>query len=535
MISFRAVTYTYPGSKLPALKHINLNIPTEKLTLVTGASGSGKSTLIRCINGLVPHFSGGVFIGTVDVCGLNPLVETPQKMSHNVGFVFQDPESQFILNKVEDEIAFAMENSSIPRLEISNRIDEIMNLFGLQHLRHRTIESLSGGEKQKVALATSMVLKPEIIILDEPTSQLDPTAANDILGLLIDLVSKEKMTVILTEHRLERILPFTEHMIHLGPNSDYFIEGPPRYVLSKINQVSPMIKLAKHLGWDPLPLSIEDGIVHAKMNLPASHPKKSNPKNVTHNQNQVLKIEDLSVQLKGKSILKGINFTLQSGEIVVLMGENGSGKTTLLRSIVRLIKPERGKIYINNKDTLAQSTSEICRTIGYLPQDPNALLFADTVIEELRITVSNHQLEEKDYDPSQLLNKLQMAEKSEYYPRDLSGGEKQRVAIGAVTITKPMAILLDEPTRGLDYQAKQDLLSLLNAWSSEGIGILLVTHDVELAALSADRIIILENGEIKLTGKPVDLLGKTPIFNPEISQLFPGTGVMTFQDVINQH
>jgi len=534
MISFRDVTYYYPGSKIPALKHINLNIPTETLTLVTGVSGSGKSTLIRCINGLIPHFSGGEFSGTVDVCGMNPVLESPQKMSLNVGFVFQDPESQFILNRVDDEVAFALENSSIPRSEIKKRIDEIMDLFDLQHLRNRTMESLSGGEKQKVALAASMVMKPSILILDEPTSQLDPTSANEILGLLVALVSQRKMTVILSEHRLERILPFTGHMIHLGPQCNSFIEGSPRYVLANINLVSPMIDLAKHLGWEPLPLSIEEGIVHARNYHPPPLLSTSNNHKDENNNKPVLKIEDLRVQLKGNSILKGINFNLERGETVVLMGKNGSGKTTLLRSIVKLVKPEHGKIYINDVDTQNQSTSEICRTIGYLPQDPNALLYADTVIDELRITLDNHHLNEIEYNPDQLLCTLRIAEKSESYPRDLSGGEKQRVAIGAVTVTRPLVILLDEPTRGLDYRAKQDLISLVKTWSNRGTAILLVTHDVELAANIADRIVIIDSGEIKLTGKPVDLLEKTPIFNPEISQLFPGTGVLTLQDVINQ-
>jgi energy-coupling factor transport system ATP-binding protein len=242
----------------------------------------------------------------------------------------------------------------------------------------------------------------------------------------------------------------------------------------------------------------------------------------------------VQVSFGNNHALRGVDVSIYPGEITVLMGPNGSGKTTLLRSLIGLIPTQSGSIYVDGKDIKGRSVADICQQVGYLPQDPNALLFADTVLEELMITLSNHNLHDSDVttNPAHLLERLGLANKTSDYPRDLSTGERQRVAMGAVMVTHPGALILDEPTRGLDYAAKKILLNLLRVWCAEGMAILMVTHDVELAVQAADRVILLENGLITHDGSPGEVLLHSPVFSPQVAKIFPGRGWLTVDDAI---
>jgi len=247
-----------------------------------------------------------------------------------------------------------------------------------------------------------------------------------------------------------------------------------------------------------------------------------------------LQVRNLDTGYSGRPVLRGVNLEVWPGEIVALMGRNGSGKTTLLKSIVGLLPPRQGQLKVAGQEVAGRHVAKVCRQVGYLPQDPNALLFADTVLEELVITLRNHNLEtDPPVDPRVLLERLGLADKAGAYPRDLSAGERQRVALGAITITRPGALLLDEPTRGLDYAAKHALVDLLRNWRDEGMAILLVTHDVELAAAAADRVVLMSQGEIIASGDPAQVLGASPLFAPQVARLFPGTGWLTPEDALN--
>ena len=530
MISFKDVTYTYPGVDHPALSHVSVNINAQELVLVVGVSGSGKSTLLRCINGLVPHFSGGNISGEIRVAGKDPIQESPQVMSQHVGFVFQDPETQFIVDRVEDEIAFALENLALPEEEMHFRVAEIVRLLELEKLRDRGLENLSGGEKQRVAIAAALVLQPQILILDEPTSQLDPQSANELLNMLVRLKEEQQLTVILAEHRLERILPFTDRLLYLDSERPGLLAGPPREVLGQIGINPPLVELGKLLGWEPLPLTIEEGLRQAsRVARPTSY--QENEDKVTPTK-PFLQAQNLEVWLGSEQILHDINLELFPGQVLVLMGPNGAGKSTLIRCLVGILKLKKGHVIVAGQDTQGKSVAEISQSVGYLPQDPNALLFADRVVEELIITLENHHLSVEDYPPAILLNKLGIGDKAELYPRDLSAGERQRVALGAITITRPGALLLDEPTRGLDYKNKQGLVDLIHAWRADGMAVLVVTHDVEMAARLADRIVLMENGRIIDEGTPTLVLNNSDLFTPQVAQLFPGSGWLTPQDVI---
>ncbi len=541
MITFKHVTYTYPEAERPALQDVSLDLPEGVFALVVGTSGAGKSTFLRCINGLVPHFSGGKLAGSIVVDGLNPVQATPQVLSRHVGFVFQDPEAQFVFDHVEDEIAFALENAALPRQEMRVRVEEALDLLDLAPLRDRRLETLSGGERQRVAIAAALALHPSILVLDEPTSQLDPKSAEDVLHSLARLNSELGLTIVLAEHRLERVLSFADHLVYLSEAGSVVASGPPRRVLRDVDLVPPLVTLGRSLGWEPLPLTVKEGRNFSREWVNQfSQPADQQPD--THADKRpfqsksapYLKVRDLEVAYNGQPVLRGVDLDVWPGEIVVLMGRNGSGKTTLLKSIVGLLHPRRGHVRVAEQEVADRDVAEVCQYVGYLPQDPNALLFADTVQEELLITLRNHRSEANPpVEPEELLEQLRLADKGDYYPRDLSAGERQRVALGAVTVTRPGALLLDEPTRGLDYAAKRALADLLWDWRDEGMAVLLVTHDVELAAAAADRVVLMSQGEIIASGDPAKVLGASPLFAPQVARLFPGTGWLTPKDALS--
>ncbi len=552
MIHFHHLTYTYPDALHPALTDVTLHVAEGEFVLVAGPSGAGKSTLLRCLNGLVPHFTGGVLSGSATVAGHDPIVEGPQVLSRVIGFVFQDPEAQFVVDRVEDEIAFALENGAVPPTEMCVRVEEALKLLDLTTLRDRPLETLSGGEKQRVAIAAALALRPRILVLDEPTSQLDPRSAEEVLGALVRLNRDLGLTVILAEHRLERVLPHADRLVYLPPppiggGRGGVLSGPPRPVVRQMDLTPPLVTLGKALGWEPLPLTVEEGRTFAEETVPGSRfqVSRSNLKLETPKPETLLKIERLSFDYGATPALRGVTLTIGEGELVTLMGRNGSGKTTLLKCIVGLLRPQRGKIRLAGESLVGRETADICRSVGYLPQEPDDLLFADTVADELAVTLRNHGLlDSPPIAPTDLLARLGLSGLAASYPRDLSVGQRQRVALGAVTVTRPRLLLLDEPTRGMDYPAKRELVCLLREWQAEGAGVLLVTHDVELVAQAAGRVVVLDQGAVVADGSPAEVLTATPpsppeaegsplsLFAPQVARLFPGTGWLTAEDAL---
>jgi energy-coupling factor transporter ATP-binding protein EcfA2 len=535
MIHFDHLTYTYPDASYAAFTEVTLDIAEGEFVLVAGPSGAGKSTLLRCINGLVPHFTGGTLSGSVSVAGLDPIIEGPRLLSRIAGFVFQDPEAQFVVDRVEDEVAFALENAGVPAAAMRVRVEEVLHLSDLAPLRDRELETLSGGEKQRVAIAAALALRPRVLVLDEPTSQLDPQSAQEVLGALVRLNRDLGLTIVLAEHRLERVLSHIDRLVYLPGPDEPMLSGPPGPVLRQMDLTPPLIALGKMLRWEPLPLTIERGQAFAAETVSAFgfqasglHPNPEPLKTQT-----ILQVKDLSFDYDGTPALRDISLAVGAGELVAVMGRNGSGKTTLLRCIVGLLRPQHGEIVLDGESLVGQETADICRHIGYLPQEPDTLLFADTVADELSVTLRNHGLvDSPPIAPADLLARLGLDRLTTSYPRDLSVGQRQRVALGAVTITRPRLLLLDEPTRGMDYPAKRELVRLLREWQAEGTGVLLVTHDVELVAQAADRVIVLDQGEVAAAGLPATVLSASPLLAPQVAQLFPGTGWLTVDDAL---
>lgn len=543
MIDFDNVTFAY-SALLPigalgdspagvVLRNISLHVAAGEFVLLVGPSGAGKSTLLRLINGLVPHFTGGHLVGRLQVHGLDPVQSTPRTMSRHVGFVFQDPEAQFVMDRVEDEIAFALEQAALSPATMRLRVEETLDLLDLAHLRDRALTSLSGGERQRVAIGAVLALRPAILVLDEPTSQLDPQAAEDLLTALVRLNSDLGLTIMLAEHRLERVLPFVDRLLYLEAGGATLHSGEPRALLPQIDLVPPLVQVAKGLGWEPLPLTVKEGLRFSRqLGLPAQ-PIEREAMPLRQDQ-PVLAVKSLTVTYGAQVVVKAVNLALWPGEIVVLMGRNGAGKTTLLRSLVGLVRPQHGTVSVNGRTIAGRTVAAICRDVGYLPQDPNALLFADSVRDELQITLRNHGLAgtpQADTVIDNLLAELGLTTRATRYPRDLSVGERQRTALAAILVTTPAILLLDEPTRGLDYLAKAALINLLQGLARQGKAILVVTHDVELAAALAARVVMMSQGEVIADGTPTSVLATSPLFASQVARLFPGRGWQTVADV----
>ncbi len=526
LIEWQKLAFWYAGANCAVLRDVHLDIKEGEFVLVAGPSGAGKSTLLRTINALVPHFSGGRISGHVRVASRNPIAEGPRAMSRIVGFVQQDPETQFVVDTVEDELAFAMENCGWPQEQMQRRVEEVLDQLGIAGLRMRRIQSLSAGQKQRVAIGSALTLQPQVLVLDEPTSQLDPEAAEGVLTTLRDLNRRLGLTVVLSEHRLERIVPYADRVIYLPGAGQAPIAGSPREILPEMPFGPPVVELAKALEWKPVPLTVEEARTFAAQ----LKPRSAELAHSTSDEGTSIEAHNLWFDYGGVDALRGIELRARPGQLLALTGRNGSGKTTLLKHLVGLLQPRQGEIFVYGLDTRTTSVQQLIRYVGYVPQDPSSLLFADTVRQELEFTRRAHGLAPTDH--RRWLEMLGLEGLGERYPRDLSVGERQRVALASILIAEPSTLLLDEPTRGLDPLEKQELAAFLRAQTAEGHTVILATHDVELAAQCAQRVIVIDEGRVIADGRAGEVMSQQPVYRPQMHQLFRDPRLLTVRDVL---
>jgi energy-coupling factor transporter ATP-binding protein EcfA2 len=530
--TFSELTYRYPQRETPALRDLNWTVATGEFVAVTGPSGSGKSTLLRCLNGLTPHFSGGTFDGVVIVTGHDTRHYRPRVLARLAGFVFQDPEAQFVAGRVDDELAFGMEQLGVPTVTMRKRVEEVLDLLGIAALRDREIATLSGGERQRVAVAAALALQPSILALDEPTSQLDPWGAEEVLAALDRLNEDLGLTVVLAEHRLERVVAHADRLTVLAPGGTLALDGPPRETLCQadVNSLPGLLALGRRLSWDPLPLSIKDGRAAQRRDAALGRmPAPVGPDPAPPGGSPVIALQRVNAGWDRYSVLRNVDLEVRPGELVALMGRNGSGKTTLLRLVAGLHRPSSGKVLIAGQDTARLHPADIAQTVGYLPQNPSALFFAETLRAELAFTLRHHRQSGLDLEAT--LAALGLEHAIDRHPRDLSGGERERAALAAVLVGGPRVLLLDEPTRGMDAVRKRALVATLHRLRDDGVAILLTTHDVELVAEVATRVALLGDGRIVADGGPRTVLSGSLTFTTAVNKLY-GDGFLTPADVL---
>lgn len=528
MIEITSVTYHYSQSTQPALRDISLQIAAGEFLLVSGSSGSGKSSFLRLLNGLVPHFYGGRFSGRVRLWGRDTLQHQPRDLADLIGFVFQDPESQFVVDRVEDEIVFAMENLNVAPAVMRRRVEEVLDQLAIAHLRRRRVSTLSGGEQQRVAIAAALAAQPRVLVLDEPTSQLDPHGAEEVLSALQKLNADLGITIVLSEHRLERVVQYADRMLVMADGAIAAI-GLPREVLRDVPQRPPLQHLGATLGWQPLPLTIKEG----RRFVPAEPARSApvlpiSPAAVP----PAARLHDVTVRYGDHDALFRLSLSLPHGSLIALMGRNGSGKSTLLKTLIGLLTPDSGRVEVAGRAIAGLPVEQLARNVAYVPQDPRSLLFHDTVREELAFSLRGRG---RPYDSAAvrvILAEYDLTALADAYPRTLSGGEAQRTALAAGLAGTPQLLLLDEPTRGLDYAAKAELISRLRGLCHAGATVVVATHDVELAAAAADRVVLLGDGELVVEGSARDLLGASLTFSSQVAKLFPGRGWLTVAEAL---
>ena len=433
------LTYWYPGGAKPALSDVSLQIE-EGLTVVAGPSGGGKSTLLRIFNGLVPHFHGGRIAGSAEVMGLNVIATPTRSLARHVGFVFQDPELQTVYNVVDREVAFGLENTAVPRHEIAGRVEEALHSAGIAALAGRAMRTLSGGERQRVALASALAMRPNLVVLDEPTSQLDPDGAEMVLAGVAHLV-REGRSVIISEHRLEQLLQQAAGLVMVDRGN---------------------VTTADPDGW-------------------RRSPPLEGPARVAAPGGEAWSLENVTAGFGSRTVLDGVDLGGRAGEVVVLSGPNGGGKTTLLRLIAGSLAPLAGSVWRRPG------------RVAYLPQNPTVLLHRPTVRAEVSFTLERSGESEQ---PETILGELGLVPVADHYPRDLSCGERQRAALAAVLPGSPSCVLLDEPTRGIDSGARGALVTLVARLRDRGASVVMATHDDDLRDALADRVINVAGGRV---------------------------------------
>ncbi len=534
MITFDRVGFTYPDASVPALHDVSFVVPEGELCLVVGTTGSGKSTLLRAVNGLVPRFTGGLLTGTVEVGGRRTEDWPPRELADVVGMVGQDPAAGFVTDIVEDELAYVMENLGVEPAVMRRRVEDVLDLLGLHELRHRPLATLSGGQQQRVAIGSVLTAGPRVLVLDEPTSALDPAAAEEVLAALTRLVHDLGITVLVAEHRLERVVQYADGVVVVEPSaprsdrSATVRAGAPAEQLADSPVAPPVVMLGRVAGWTPLPLSVRDArrrSADLRDRLVGVEPlRRHRPLGPT-----VVRAEDLSAGYGSVPVLHGIDFEVRGGEVIALMGRNGAGKSTLLDHLAGLRAPQRGRVDLQGSSPHALDAAQVVRRVGFVPQDGSVLLYHDTVDAECAASDCDAGL--VPGTTRALFDGLVPGVDARAHPRDLSEGQRLGLALAVVLAGEPPLVLLDEPTRGLDYDAKARLAEVVVGLAADGRGVVLATHDVEVVAAVADRAVVLADGEVVADGPARDVVVHSPVFAPQVAKVMAPDAWLTVAEI----
>ncbi|WP_299036095.1 ABC transporter ATP-binding protein [uncultured Pseudokineococcus sp.] len=571
-VRFDRVTLTYPGAPAPALRDVDLEVGEGELCLVAGPTGSGKSTLLGAVSGLVPHLTGGELAGEVVVVGVSTRGTPPRDLAHLVGHVGQDPVAGFVTDSVEDELAYAMEQLAVPAPAMRRRVEEVLDLLGVADLRDRPLRTLSGGQAQRVAIGSVLAAGPRVLVLDEPTSALDPGAAEEVLAALVRLVHDLAVTVVVAEHRLERVVQHADRVVLVGRDGRVR-DGAPAAMMREHDGAPPVVELARAAGWDPPPLSVRDArrlagplaqaLAGHEPPLPATPGRTGGP--------PLLRSRDVVV-VHGTGAgrvraVAGVDLDLHAGEVVALMGRNGSGKSSLLWAWQGSGPRARGEVGVlgdgaamdssvgrrrwwqrrpaaaaggpgaaargptgdGRQDPGALPPAGARALVGLVPQTPGDLLYLPTVGQECA------QADAESGRPRgtcrALLDEVAPGVPDERHPRDLSEGQRLALVLAVQLAATPRVVLLDEPTRGLDEEAKRRVGQVVRELAAQGRAVVLATHDVELVAAAADRVVVVAQGRVVADGPTAEVVASSPAFAPQTAKVLAPQPWLTPQQV----
>ena len=559
MIEFDRLSLRYDGADIPTLSGVDLVIPAGELCLVVGPTGAGKSTLLGCVNGHVPHFTGGTLTGAVRVAGRDTRTWRPRDLADVVGVVGQDPARGFVTDRVTDELAYTMESLALPVPVMRRRVEDTLDLLGLVDLRDRALSTLSGGQAQRVAIGAALTAHPAVLVLDEPTSALDPAAAEEVLAALTRLVDDLGVTVLLAEHRLERVAGVADSVLLVtpGPAGATVTWGPPAEQLAASAIVPPVVELGRLVGWDPLPLTIRDarrraGPLRAELNgvvdrdgavgrsvAPAPIGAADDAPGPSDTGAARLAATRLQSGFDRRAPAVGpIELSLGGGELVALMGRNGAGKTTLLWTLAGALRPTAGTVTVDGRAPAELAAPQRRAMVSLVPQQPADLLFHSSVATEL--ARSDADADVAAGTTAAVLARLAGERDSagepagpdhREHPRDLSEGRRLLLVLAIQLAAGPRVLLLDEPTRGLDYPAKQRLTAELRALSQAGTTVLLASHDVEFVAATCDRVAVLAGGTLLADGATAEVLTSSPTYAPQVAKVLAPVPVLTVEQV----
>ncbi len=539
MILIKDLSFEYPGGE-KILRNINLEIDKGFFSLV-GVSGCGKSTLCLALNGLIPHEIGGKISGKVEVSGLDTQKHPIKELATHAGMVFQNPESQLFALSAEDEIAFGPSNLALPYSEVKKRVDKVLKQLDIEYLRNKSPEEMSSGEKQKVAVASALAMEPEILVLDEPTANLDPASTEEIFRLLKRL--SRDMLVFVAEHDIAKVLRYSD-MVAVMDKGTIVMQGTPREIISnpeigKYLYLPKICRICEKINVNPIALTVSELVEKVRVRKKLKVKKQAKGKGEF-----IVEIKDLCFGYsKEKPVLDNVNLCVKKGEFLAIVGENGAGKSTLALHLNGLLKPVSGKIFIGGSDTEDSKVSFLSRTVGYVFQNPDLQMFEDSLIDEISFGPKNLGLDEKKINERvhEALGYTGLETFSDSDPFSLSAGQKRRVTIASILSMKPQVIVLDEPSTGLDIKTAESLMELVSKLNSSGHTIIMITHDMDLVADYAKRVVVMKKGRIiadddtRAVFRNDRLMAESNLLRPDIAifgKLIGEPNILTMDDCL---